>query len=183
MPASLETLLSTSNAALVEEMADVLDLEVSREAWADATAAGVNCGLDLSGVNQVQRFATQSNGSFYGLVVGDGEQTGTSLEACPVVYVSCAETARVAQNLHRFWCIAIALNRFSTNAVESVNDNDRAKVKQRLARWRAMQEDDESVTLCELRNLTGPSEVDLTDDKAIDALFDCNSAETRFRPR
>ncbi len=107
MPTSLES-LSTSNAKHLEEMADVLDLEVSRKAWADATAAEVNCDLDLSGVNQVQRFATQSIGSFYGLLVGDGEQTEASLEACPVVYVSSsAETARVADDLQQFWSIVL----------------------------------------------------------------------------
>ncbi len=183
MPASLEQLLQKQNAELLEVMPDVLDLELSREAWADAAAAGDDFDLDLSGVNRVHRFATQSDGSIYGLLVGEHEQTKASLEACPVVHISSdGEAARVAKDLRQFWVVMIALNRLATDIVCRV-DGDRAELKEALVAWRAQQEEDDTVTLRALRQLTGTEDEILTDEQAVDLLFDCDAAEPRFRPR
>ncbi len=88
----------------------------------------------------------------------------------------------MAKDLRWFWVTVIALNRFATDIVSSVN-GDRTEMKQAMVVWRAQQEDnDDTATLQAFRHLTGTQDDILSDEQAIDVVFDCDGSEPRFRP-
>lgn len=196
-PASLAAVLEHEEA--VECLREVCDIRLGRGLWKSATDANDDFYCQLWGDNEVIRFAAQGSGSIFGLLVGAEIRTPEQLDfETPVVHIDSEGSAtRVAWNLPAFWKVVVWLGSHLGDAIRgagssALGEDDpgaddiaqrQVDLKQRITTWRQSAEPGptpEEVAL--LRRVLKVDQV-LSTDQAVEAIFACDFAAPRFRPK